>query len=91
MKQAEITATIERLQELQAQQDEIGAEIEALKDALKAELVRQGAERMMVGGYKVSYTKYTTHRFDTTAFKKDHMELYGQYTKETEARRFSIS
>lgn len=91
MKQAEITATIERLKELEAQQDEIGAEIEALKDTLKAEMVRQGAERMMVGGYKVSYTKYTTHRFDTTAFKKDHAELYTEYTKATEARRFSIA
>ena len=91
MKQAELTATIERLQELQAQADEINAEIETLKDVLKAEMVKQGTERMLVEGYKVNYTKYTSHRFDTTAFKKDHAELYGQYTKETEARRFSIS
>lgn len=91
MEQRELIATIERVKDLELQQDKINAEIERLKDELKAELASQGVDRMQVGGYKVSNTKYTTHRFDSKAFKADHAEMYEKYTKAIEAHRFSIA
>ena len=91
MKEQELTSTIERIKELEAQQEEINAELESLKDTMKAYMVSQNAEKMLIGGYKVNYTKYVTHRFDTKTFKVDHEALYAQYTKETQARRFTIS
>ena len=91
MGQNELTATIERLKELEAEQDAITAEIETLKDRLKAELVKQGVGKMLVGDYKVSYTSYVQRRFDSTAFKADHAEMYAEYTKAIEAHRFTIS
>lgn len=91
MGQNELTATIERIKELEAEQEAISAEMETLKDRLKAELVKQGVDKMMVGGYKVSNTKYTTHRFDSKAFKADHAEMYAEYTKAVEAHRFTIA
>ena len=91
MGQNELTATIERIIELEAEQEAISAEMESLKDKLKAELVKQGVEKMLVSGYKVSNTKYTTHRFDSKAFKADHAEMYEEYTKEIEAHRFTIA
>ncbi len=90
MGQKELTATIERIRELEAQQDAINAELEGLKDTVKAYMVSQGTERVLIGGYKVNYTKYTTSRFDSKEFKVDHKDLYEQYTKKTEARRFTI-
>ena len=90
MGQRELTATIERIRELEAQQDAINAELEGLKDTVKAYMVSQGTERVLIGGYKVNYTKYTSSRFDSKEFKVDHKDLYEQYTKKTEARRFSI-
>ena len=87
----ELTATIERIRELEAQQAEMAAELEGLKDNVKAYMVKQGTEKMLIGGYKVNYTKYITHRFDSKTFKADHEDLYAQYAKATEARRFSIS
>ena len=91
MGQQELTATIERIKELEAEQEAISAEMETLKDRLKAVLVRQGVDKMLVGNYKVSNTKYTTHRFDSKAFKADHEDMYKEYTKAVEAHRFTIS
>ena len=91
MGQKELTATLARIEELEAQQASIKDELEGLKDTVKAYMVAQGTDRMLVGGYKVSYTKYTTSRFDSTKFKADNESLYKQYLKTTEARRFTIS
>ena len=91
MGQQELTATIERIKELEAQQDELLAELEGLKDTVKAYMVSERTERLLVGGYKVNYTKYTTSRFDSKKFKADNESLYNQYVKTTEARRFTIS
>ena len=90
MGQKELTATIERIRELEATQEELLAELESLKDTVKAYMVSHGTERVLIGGYKVSYTKYTMHRFDSTKFKAEHSELYAEYTKASEARRFTI-
>lgn len=91
MGQKELTAIIERIKELEAEQDAIIGEMESLKDRLKAELVKQDVDKMMVGSYKVSNTKYTTHRFDSKAFKADHAEMYEEYMEAYEAHRFTIA
>lgn len=49
------------------------------------------AEEMTVDVYKIRWTKVTSSRFDTTSFKKAMPELYGQFTKTSESRRFSIA
>ena len=46
---------------------------------------------MTAGNYIVRWTAVLTNRFDTTAFKKAHGELYKEYTKQSASRRFSIS
>lgn len=91
MEQNELATTIERVISLEAQQKIISAEIESLKDTLKAELEKQGVDKMKIGGYKVSNTTYTQRRFDSKAFKADHEDMYEEYTKAVEAHRFTIS
>lgn len=91
MEHNELIATIEQVIALEAQQKTINAKIERLKDTLKAELEKQGTDKMKIGGYKVSNTTYTIHRFDSKAFKADHADMYEEYTKATEAHRFTIS
>ena len=90
MGQRELTAMIERIRELEAEQEAITTELEGLKDTVKAYMVSEGTERVIIGGYKVNYTKYTTSRFDSKEFKIAHKDLYEQYTKKSEVRRFTI-
>ena len=41
--------------------------------------------------HKATYKLIKSIRFDSTAFKKDHEELYNQYRKETTTRRFTVA
>ncbi len=87
----EITSKVRELKELKAMLEEIEAEIATIEDEIKAEMTVRNTEEMSVDVYKVRWTKVTSSRFDTSAFKKTHAELYSQYTKQTETRRFSVA
>ena len=87
----EITMKVEHIKTLQSMIDELTAEMESVKDEVKAEMTAKGVDEMVVSCYKVRYASVTSNRFDSTAFKKTHAELYAQYTKPTTSKRFSIS
>ena len=87
----ELEKTIRELREMELMQKELEAEIEALKDTLKAALNEAHTEEMIVGTSIVRFTTVTTNRFDSTSFKKSYSELYKAFTKQTTSRRFSIS
>ena len=87
----ELAKKIRELKELQALIDEAQAEVEAIKDEVKALMTAEGTDELTVDVYKVRYTVVKSNRFDTSAFKKTHADLYSQYTKETETRRFSVA
>ena len=87
----ELERTIRELRELETMQKELEAEIEAMKDTLKAALNEAHTEEMIIGTSIVRFTTVTTNRFDSTTFKKTHSDLYKQFTKQTTSRRFSIS
>ncbi len=87
----EITSKVKELKELKAMEEQIAAEITAIEDVIKAEMTERDTEEMTVDVYKVRYTKVKSNRFDTTAFKKLYADLYEQFSKQTESRRFSIA
>lgn len=87
----ELESKIESLKEWESLADEAAKEIEALKDALKAELAARETEELQAGKYIVRWTSVLTQRFDSTSFKKELPELYGRFIKQTASRRFTIS
>ena len=91
MSSTEIISKIESLKEWQALAEEAAAEIEALKDAIKKEMDSRGVEELSAGQYIARFTTVLSNRFDTTCFKREHAEMYKQYTKQTASRRFSIA
>ena len=76
---------------MEALAEEAKAEAEALKDEIKAEMLSQNTEEMESGRFICRWTSVLSNRFDTTSFKKEHAEMYKQYTKQTSSRRFSIA
>ena len=82
---------ISDLREWERLAEEAAAEIEAIKDSIKKELDTRGVEELPVGQYVARFTTVLSNRFDTTTFKREHGEMYKQYTKQTTSRRFSIS
>lgn len=91
MRTNEMTSKVRELKELRAFAEELAAEIAAIEDSIKAEMTEQGTEEITVDVYKIRWTRVTSSRFDTTAFKKAMPELAAQFTKQTETRRFSIA
>lgn len=71
--------------------EELSAEITAIEDTIKAEMTARETDEIIVDVFKIRWTRVTSNRFDTTSFKKTHADLYSQYTKSTESRRFSIA
>ncbi len=91
MSTTEITTKIEALREMEELIAEANAEAEALRDEIKAEMLKRNTEELTVGQYIVRWTSVLSNRFDTTGFKKMYADLYKQYTKQTASRRFTVS
>ncbi|MDE5649193.1 MAG: hypothetical protein K2I33_04745 [Oscillospiraceae bacterium] len=91
MSTKDLTAKVRSLKELEALIAEAQAEAESIKDELKAEMINRNTEEMMVDVFKIRYKTVKSNRFDTTAFKNTHKELYNQYIKQTESRRFTVA
>jgi len=91
MSTIEINGKIKELRELKIMAEELAAEITGIEDAIKAEMTARDTEEMAVDVFKVRWTTVKSSRFDTTAFKTTHADLYGQYCKETTTRRFSVA
>ena len=87
----EMEMKIAKLQEWEQLLEEAKAEVESLKDEIKAEILNRNAEEMTAGRYIVRWTPVLSNRFDTTTFKREHAEMYKQYTKQTASRRFSVA
>ena len=91
MSTIEITSKIEALKELEALIEEAKAEAEALRDAIKTEMLNRNTEEMEAGQYIVRWTPVLSQRFDSTAFKKVMPDIYKSFTKQVSSRRFSIA
>lgn len=82
-----MNAKLDKLAALKADLKDLEKQVKDLEDFIKAEL--GDAELLDTGRYTVKYTRYTSSRFDSKAFSAAHPRLAKEYTKATEARRFS--
>ena len=79
---------VKELLELKRMKEELENEITALEDEIKNRMGEE--ETLLAGAFKVTWTPYTSSRFDSVRFKKDHAELAEAYTKTTTTRRFTV-
>lgn len=91
MSTIELTSKVKELKELKMMAEELAAEITAIEDTIKAEMTARETDELITGEYKIRWKNVVSNRFDTTSFKKTHADLYEQYTKTTETRRFTIA
>ena len=91
MSTMEMENKIAKLQEWEALAEEAKAEAEALRDEIKTEMNKRETEELEAGRFIIRWTSVLSNRFDTTSFKREHADMYKQYTKQTSSRRFSIA
>ena len=87
----EMIKKIEALNEWEQIIADAQAEAEAIRDAIKAEMMDRDTEELIAGQYIVRWTSVLSNRFDTTGFKKVYGDLYKAFTKQVSSKRFSIS
>ena len=80
---------VKELLELKRMKEELEAEIATMEDEIKSVMGEE--ETLLAGAFKVTWTPYTSSRFDSARFKKDHADLAAQYTKTSTVKRFSIA
>lgn len=80
---------VRELMELKRMREELDAEIASAEDAIKA--VMGDEETLIAGAYKVSWKTFTSSRLDSIALKKALPDIAAQFTRQTNARRFSIN
>ena len=69
--------------------EEAQAEVEALKDEIKAAMGE--AEAVQAGEYKISWKNVTSSRLDSKALKTAAPELWERFTKTVTTRRFILA
>ena len=91
MTTTEVTTTIRNLKELMNMREELEAEITAAQDAIKAEMTAREVDELRADVFKVTWKAVTSTRFDSTAFKAAHKDIYDLFTKPTTTRRFCVA
>ena len=91
MSNTELNRKLRELKELKIMQDELQNEIDSLQDEIKGYMTAAQIDTLNVDVLKVTYKEVTSSRFDSTAFKKTHQELYNQYLKQTVTKRFVLA
>ena len=91
MNRTELENKVVELKELKAMAEELQAEITTIEDCIKAEMTEQNVNELQIGIFKVRWTPVKSNRFDAKAFQNKYSDLYNQFLKVIETKRFSIA
>lgn len=91
MSKHEIESMIETMNNYDELAAKAKAKADAIRDAIKEEMIRQDTEELSAGAYIIRYTSVISNRFDSTTFKKLYADLYKDFTKPVSSRRFTVS
>lgn len=90
MSTLEINQAVDQLRELRRMADELEAEIEAVRDRIKAHMSAAQLEELTGKDWRITYKAVTSSRFDAKAFRKEHAVMAEKYTKQTTTRRLTV-
>ena len=91
MSKNEIISLIETMNNYDDLAAKAKAKADAIRDALKEEMLRLDTEELAAGAYILRYTNVISNRFDSTMFKRLYSDLYKDFTKQVSSRRFTVS
>ena len=76
MSKYEIESLIETMNNYDDLAAKAKAKADAIREAIKEEMVRQNAEELTAGAYILRYTSVVSNRFDSATFKRLYADLY---------------
>lgn len=81
MSKNEMISMIETMNNYDELASKAKAKADAIREAIKEEMVRQNTEELVAGAYIVRFTNVISNRFDSTTFKRLYADLYKDFTK----------
>lgn len=88
---ANLNDTIRQLREWTRILEEAQAEIDGLKDTVKAIMTAQNTDTLSGPDWKVTWKTVTSNRIDSKALKAAMPDVYAAYVKPSTARRFVLT
>lgn len=70
---------------------ELEALVKEQEDTIKENMLADGMTEYIGTEHKATYKEVISNRFDSTAFKKDHADMYEAYKKESSTMRFTFA
>jgi predicted phage-related endonuclease len=71
--------------------EDVEKQIAELENDIKADMDARKTEDLVAGPFKVRWTRFVSNRFDTTAFKTAHKDIYDLFVTAVESRRFTVA
>lgn len=87
----ELDSKINELRSLRRLADDLAGEIEALQDAIKAEMTTRNVDELTGADWKVTWKAVTSNRLDSTALKKELPDIAARFMKSSTSRRFTLA
>lgn len=79
MSKNEMISMIETMNNYDELASKAKAKADAIREAIKEEMVRQNTEELVAGAYIVRFTNVISNRFDSTTFKRLYADLYKDF------------
>lgn len=71
--------------------EETKKEVETIEAEIKAYMEESGKDELIGDEHKATWREYQERRFDSTAFKKDHADMYEAYRVSQTKRPFKFA
>ena len=82
---------IKLFREYKRMAEELLSLADSIADELKAYMVAEGQEKMIIGEYKLSFNEVVRRDIDKKRLEAEQAEIYLAYLKETRYKRFLVS
>lgn len=91
MKNIDIFETVKEMKEYLEMKEALQRELDVLREQAICWLMEHDCDEVLTDAGKITYREVISRRFDTTAFKKEHGEIYTAYTKSTTCMKFTCN
>lgn len=71
--------------------EELKAIISDQEETIKAQMIADGKDAIIGTEHKATYKEVVSNKFDSTAFKRDHADMYEAYKKPSSTMRFTFA
>lgn len=86
----DLDTKVRELRELRNLEAEVKAEITAIEDDLKAEMLAKNTDELNGQECRVTWKTVISSRFDSASFKLTHADLFRTFSRQTTSRRLVI-